>query len=112
MNRVVVTGIGVISPIGSTGEKFWSGLVESRSGIGPITIVPTERLNIRIAAQVRDFNPADHAKRENLLDRFSQFAVVAARAAVRDAQLELERRDRTAGGDHHRELVGRHDDDG
>jgi nodulation protein E len=91
MNRVVVTGIGVISPIGSTGEKFWSGLVEARSGIGPITIVPTERLNIRIAAQVRDFNPADHfdAKRENLLDRFSQYAVVAARAAVRDAQLEL-----------------------
>jgi nodulation protein E len=91
MNRVVITGIGVVTPIGSTREKFWSALVEARSGIGPITIVPTERLNIRIAAQVRDFNPADHfdPKRENLLDRFSQFAVVAARAAVRDAQLEL-----------------------
>jgi 3-oxoacyl-(acyl-carrier-protein) synthase len=85
MNRVVITGIGVVTPIGSTREKFWSGLVEARSGIGPITIIPTERLNTRIAAQVLDFNPAEHfdAKREGLLDRFAQFAVVggARRAA-------------------------------
>ena len=91
MNRVVVTGIGVVSPIGSTREEFWSGLVEARSGIGPIKNIPTERLAARIAAQVLDFNPAQHfdPKRENLLDRFSQFAVVAARAAVQDAQLTL-----------------------
>ena len=91
MNRVVVTGIGIVSPIGSTREKFWSGLVEARSGIGPITIIPTERLNIRIAAEVRDFDPAQHfdSKRLGMLDRFSQFAVVAARAAVHDAQLAI-----------------------
>ena len=91
MNRVVVTGIGVVTPVGSTREKFWSGLVEARSGIGPITIIPTERLNTRIAAQVLDFDPSQHfdPKRQGLLDRFSQFAVVAARAAVKDAQLEL-----------------------
>ncbi|MGA2818904.1 MAG: beta-ketoacyl-[acyl-carrier-protein] synthase family protein [Xanthobacteraceae bacterium] len=91
MNRVVVTGIGVISPIGNTCVKFWSGLVEARSGIGPITNIPTNRLNARIAAQVLDFDPSQHfdPKRENLLDRFSQFAVVAARAAVKDAQLHI-----------------------
>jgi nodulation protein E len=91
MNRVVVTGIGVVSPIGNTREKFWSGLVEARSGIGPITLIPTERLNIRIAAEVRDFDPSQHfdSKRLGMLDRFSQFAVVAARAAVKDAQLEI-----------------------
>ena len=91
MNRVVVTGIGVVTPIGSTCEKFWSGLVEARSGIGPITIIPTDRLNTRIAAQVLDFDPAQHfdPKRLGMFDRFSQFAVVAARAAVKDAQLEL-----------------------
>jgi nodulation protein E len=91
MNRVVVTGIGVVSPIGSTREKFWSGLVEARSGIGPITLIPTERLNIRIAAEVRDFDPSQHfnSKRLGMLDRFSQFAVVAARAAVQDAQLHI-----------------------
>ena len=91
MNRVVVTGIGLVSPIGSTNEEFWSGLVEGRSGIGPLADVPTEGLTTRIAAQVRDFDPAQHfeAKKVGLLDRFSQFAVVAARAAVKDAELEL-----------------------
>jgi nodulation protein E len=91
MNRVVVTGIGVVSPVGSTREEFWSGLVEARSGIGPITRIPTERLNIRIAAEVRDFDPARHfdSKRLGMMDRFSQFAVVAARAAVKDAQLDI-----------------------
>lgn len=91
MSRVVVTGIGIVSPIGSTRDKFWSALVEGRSGIGPISIVPTERLTARIAAQVLDFDPSQHfePKREGLLDRFSQFAVVAARAAVADANLEI-----------------------
>ena len=91
MNRVVVTGIGVVTPVGSTREKFWTALVEARSGIGPIANLPTERLNIGIAAQVRDFDPAQHfePKRESLLDRFSQFAVVAARSALLDAQLTL-----------------------
>jgi nodulation protein E len=91
MNRVVVTGIGVVSPIGCTLDKFWRNLVEGRSGIGPISVAPTERLTARVAAQVLDFDPALHfePKREGLLDRFSQFAVVAARAAVRDAQLEI-----------------------
>jgi nodulation protein E len=91
MNRVVITGIGVVSPIGSTLDKFWSALVEGRSGIGPISVAPTERLTARIAAQVLDFDPSQHfeAKRLGVIDRFSQFAVVAARAAVRDAQLEI-----------------------
>jgi nodulation protein E len=91
MNRVVITGIGVVSPIGNAREKFWSGLVEARSGIGPITTIPTERLNTKIAAEVRDFDPAQHfdPKRQGMFDRFAQFAVVAARAAVRDAQLEI-----------------------
>ena len=91
MNRVVITGIGVVTPIGNTRDAFWSALVEARSGIGPITLIPTERLNIRIAAQVLDFKPAEHfdPRRESLLDRFAQFAVVAARSALRDSRLEL-----------------------
>jgi nodulation protein E len=91
MNRVVISGIGVVSPIGNAREKFWSGLVEARSGIGPITAIPTERLNTKIAAEVRDFDPVQHfdPKRVGMFDRFAQFAVVAARAAVRDSQLEI-----------------------
>jgi nodulation protein E len=92
MNRVVVTGIGVVSPGGRTLDEFWSALIEARSGIGPISIVPTDRLTARIAAQVLDFDPGDHfePKQASLLDRFAQFAVFAARAAVRDAGLEID----------------------
>jgi nodulation protein E len=91
MNRVVITGIGIVSPVGCTLEHFWSALVEARSGVGPIMIIPTEGLTIRIAAQVLDFDPTAHfaSAQANLLDRFAQFAVVAARAAVRDAGLEI-----------------------
>jgi nodulation protein E len=91
MNRVVVTGIGVVSPVGSSIAEFWSALVEARSGIGPITIIPTERLTARVAAQVLDFNPDAHfePRQSNVMDRFAQFAVVAARSAVADASLEI-----------------------
>jgi nodulation protein E len=92
MNRVVITGLGVVSPVGSTIDTFWSALVEARSGIGPISIIPTERLNARVAAQVLDFDPGAHfePRQSNVMDRFAQFAVVAARSAVRDAQLTVD----------------------
>ena len=92
MNRVVVTGLGVVSPVGATLEEFWSAVVDGRSGIGQITIIPTERLNVRIAAQVGNFDPLAHfdPRRANHLDRVAQFAVVAARAAIRDAQIEVD----------------------
>ena len=92
MNRVVITGLGVVSPVGNTLDKFWSALVEGKSGIGPITLIPSEGLNARVAAQVPEFDPMAHfdPKRVGLLDRFSQFAVVAARAALSDAQLTVD----------------------
>jgi len=92
MNRVVITGIGVVSPVGCALDEFWSALVEARSGIGPITIIPTERLTARIAAQVTDFDPEAHfeQRKAGTLDRVAQFAVVAARAAVRDAGITID----------------------
>jgi nodulation protein E len=91
MNRVVISGLGVISPVGCVVKEFWSALVEARSGIGPLTLAPTERLTTRIAAQCLDFDWSRHFDEKQLtqLDRFAQFAVVAARQAVRDAGLEL-----------------------
>jgi nodulation protein E len=91
MSRVVISGIGVVSPVGSSLDEFWTALVEGRSGIGPLTLIPTERLSTRIAAQVGGFDPDVHfsPKQAHLLDRFAQFAVVAARNAVRDAQCEI-----------------------
>jgi nodulation protein E len=91
MNRVVITGIGVVSPVGNTLDRFWAALVEGKSGISPITIVPTERLTSKVAAQVLEFDTSQFdPKRIGMLDRFSQFAVAAARAAVKDAQLTID----------------------
>ncbi len=91
MNRVVITGIGVAAPVGHTLDRFWAALVEPRSGIRPLTIIPTERLNTRMAAQIDDFDPAAHfdAKFAHQLDRFAQFAVYAARHAMRDSGLVM-----------------------
>ena len=92
MNRVVITGIGVVSPVGDELESFWNALVEGRSGIGPFTTIPTERLNARIAAEVRDYQPEKHfaARTVALMDRVAQFGVVAARRALADAGIVLD----------------------
>ncbi len=91
MNRVVITGIGVVSPVGSTLEEFWSALVAGRSGIGPFTVARSDRLTTRVAAQVPQWDPAPllDSKQRGALDRFAQFAVVAARAAVLDSGLTI-----------------------
>jgi len=91
MNRVVVTGLGVISPAGCTLEDFWPAMVEGRSAIGRFAIARSERLKTDIAAQVSQFQPETlfGTKQLGLMDRFSQFAVAAARAAVRDSGLEI-----------------------
>lgn len=82
--QVVVTGLGIVSPIGQDLASFEEALFAGRCGIGPITTLPTDRLAIRIAAEVRGFDPDAHfdPRRLGLLDRMSQFALVAARQAV------------------------------
>jgi nodulation protein E len=91
MNRVVITGIGLASPVGHALDPFWSALTAPHSGVRALTIVPTERLSTRIAAQIDDFDPTAHfePKFVGQLDRMSQFAVYAARAALRDSGLTL-----------------------
>ncbi len=89
MKRVAVTGLGVVSPVGSTIEAFWSALVDGRTGIGPIEAGRKDMFRTRIAAEVRDFKADAHftSRRAAFMDRFSAMAVVAARAAVADAGL-------------------------
>jgi nodulation protein E len=91
MNRVVITGIGVVSPVGCSLDDFWPALVQGHSAIGPFSIARSERLSARIAAQVSRFDPESLFEPKQLaaMDRFSQFAVVAARAAVRDSGLDI-----------------------
>ena len=92
MSRVAITGIGVVSPVGSDLESYWRALVEGRSGIGPLTSIPTERLTVRIAAEIKNYVPEQNfdSKALPLLDRFAQFAVIAARHAVADAGLTID----------------------
>ena len=87
MRRVVVTGIGVISAVGNDPEEFFHSLVYARSGVGEISSVPRDRLTVKVAAEVKGFDPTHHftAKQLDLLDRFSQFALVAAAQALADA---------------------------
>jgi len=98
--RVVVTGIGAISALGRNAAEFWQALSEGRPGIGPIQAVPPGTLRFPNGAEVRGYSPTEHfeAKETDFLDRFAQFAAVAAREAIQDAQVEWtgELRGRTA----------------
>jgi 3-oxoacyl-[acyl-carrier-protein] synthase II len=89
--RVVITGIGVVSPLGNTTEELWAGLVAGRSGIGPITRFDAAELPCRIAGEVRDFEPLDWMDRRDIkkTDAFIQYALAASRMAVGDAGLEI-----------------------
>ena len=98
--RVVVTGMGVMSPLGETVEAFWSGLVLGKSGIGPITLVDAEEFPCKIAGEVTDFDPGQYIdqKQARRMARFSQLAVAAAALAIEDAGLDLSKEDRDRAG--------------
>ncbi|MBZ4422395.1 beta-ketoacyl-ACP synthase II [Myxococcus sp. RHSTA-1-4] len=89
--RVVVTGMGLISPCGTGVEKSWDALVNGRSGVGPITLFDASRLDCRIAGEVTDFRPEEYIDRRELrrMDRFAQLAVVAADMALADSGLKI-----------------------
>jgi 3-oxoacyl-[acyl-carrier-protein] synthase II len=94
--RIVVTGLGIISPLGNNAKDFWNSLLEGKSGIGPITQFDVSQFDSRIAGEVKGFNPLEHfnSKQVRRMDKFVQYAVVAAREAVKDAGLVLDKLDR------------------
>ncbi|MDD3520823.1 MAG: beta-ketoacyl-ACP synthase II [Actinomycetota bacterium] len=89
--RVVVTGMGTINPIGKTLNEFWSNLLNGKSGISRIDCFDTEKIDSKIAGQVRDFAPQDLINFKDLkrMDRFTQFAVIASINALKDSGLEI-----------------------
>ncbi|MCI8363031.1 MAG: beta-ketoacyl-ACP synthase II [Clostridia bacterium] len=93
--RVVVTGLGAITPIGNSVEEYWNGLKEGKVGIGPITYFDTTDYKAKLAAQVKDFNPKDYmdAKAAKRMEQFCQFAVAATKEALEDAGLDLAQED-------------------
>ena len=93
--RVVVTGLGAVTPIGNTVEEFWSGIKEGKVGIGEITKFDTTEYKVKIAAEVKDFQAKDRMdfKAARRMEPFSQYAVAAAGEAIAQAGLDMEKED-------------------
>ena len=93
--RVVVTGLGAVTPIGNTVEEFWSGIKEGKVGIGEITKFDTTEYKVKIAAEVKDFQAKDRMdfKAARRMEPFSQYAVAAAKEAFEDAGLDMSKED-------------------
>lgn len=94
--RVVITGLGAITPIGIGKDEFWQSLISGKSGIGPITRFDASEYTTQIAGEVKDFDPGKYIdkKEAKRMDRFTQFAVAATKMAIDDAALELDKEDR------------------
>ncbi|ARJ14411.1 beta-ketoacyl-ACP synthase II [Staphylococcus lugdunensis] len=90
-NRVVITGIGALSPIGNDAHTSWNNALKGVNGIDEITRINTDPYNVKLAGELKDFNIEDYLDRKEArrMDRFTQYAVVAARQALEDAQYEI-----------------------
>ena len=89
--RVVVTGLGAVTPIGNTLSEYWEGLLSGRNGIGPITLFDPSRHDCRIAGEVKGFDPHDYMDRKDAkrMDRFAQFALAASKQAIANAKFVI-----------------------
>ena len=100
MRRVVVTGLGAITPVGNNVDEVWDGLISGKCGIDQITLFDTENFKVKLAGEVKNFNVEDHFDRREAkrLDRFSHFALVAARELMKDSKLDVSSIDATRFG--------------
>ncbi|GAA4280425.1 beta-ketoacyl-ACP synthase II [Gaetbulibacter aestuarii] len=91
LKRVVVTGLGALTPIGNTKDEYWEGLVSGKSGAAPITYFDTEKFKTKFACELKNFNATDFLDRKEArkMDRFAQYAMVASDEAIADAKLDL-----------------------
>jgi len=93
MRRVVITGLGAVSPIGNGKETFWSAIKAGKCGIGDVTRFDASDFNCQVAAEVNDFDPGEYIdkKEAKRMDRYTQYALVAAKMAIEDAKLDMEK---------------------
>lgn len=93
--RVVITGMGAITPIGNTVDEFWSNVKKGEVGIGPITQIDATEYKAKLAAEVKGFDPKEHMdpKSARRMERFAQFAVAAAKQALEDSGINMEEED-------------------
>lgn len=96
LKRVVVTGLGALTPIGNTAPETWQNLLQGKSGAAPITLFDASKFPTRFACEVKGFNPSDHFDRKEArrYDRYTQFALVAAKEALEDAKVDLDKLDK------------------
>ncbi len=94
LKRVVVTGLGALTPIGNTVQEYWDGLCAGVSGAAPITLFDASKFKTRFACEVKNFNPEDFMDRKEArkIDRFSQLAIVSSDQAIADARLDTDTR--------------------
>ena len=92
LKRVVVTGLGALTPIGNNIEDFWNNLIIGKSGAAPITYFDTEKFKTKFACELKDFNVLDFLDRKEArkMDRFTQYAMVASEQAILDSKLDLD----------------------
>jgi len=92
LKRVVVTGLGALTPIGNTKDEFWEGLIGGKSGAAPITYFDTEKFKTKFACELKNFEATDFLDRKEArkMDKFAQYAMVAADEAIVDAKLNLD----------------------
>ncbi len=98
--RVVVTGLGAITPIGNNVEDFWNGIKQGKCGIDEITLFDTTNFKAKLAGEVKNYNPEDFLDKKSAkrLDKFSQFAVIASKEAMKDSGISEENTDMTRVG--------------
>lgn len=91
LKRVVVTGLGALTPIGNNINEYWDGLVNGKSGCAPITYFDTEKFKTKFACELKNFNPLDYFDRKEArkLDRFAQYALVSSDEAILDAGIDF-----------------------
>jgi len=96
LKRVVVTGLGALTPIGNTIPEYWEGLKNGTSGCAPITYFDTEKFKTKFACEIKGFDPLDHFDRKEArkLDRFAQYALVSSDEAIADAKIDLDHVDK------------------
>lgn len=89
--RVVITGIGAVTPLGNTAEETWQALIAGKSGVGPLTRVDAEKFPAKVAAEVKDFNIEEYVERKEArkMDRFTHYALASSIMAVKDANLTI-----------------------
>ena len=95
LKRVVVTGLGAVTPVGNTPEETWESLLAGKSGAAPITHFDTTLFKTKFACEVKDLNINDWIDRKEArkLDRYTQLAMIAAMQGVKDANIDLEKED-------------------